>query len=106
MDFFLIINNSESSTHLTDRLEGLVDKRKVFRCKTYEGELALIRQLGSRIHVETDINVIRSLKAYLNHIVTIQQVAETEPGLLKSSPNVISFASLTEAFGNLNKLKL
>jgi len=52
-----------------------VDKRKVFRCRTYEGELALIRQLGSHIHVETDLNVIRSLKAYLNHIVTVQQVA-------------------------------
>ncbi len=106
MDFFLIINTSEPTTQLIESLEELIDKRKVFRCRTYEGELALIRQLGSRIHVETDFNVIRSLKAYLNHIFTVQQVAEADPTLLKSSVNVLSFASLGEAFGSLDKLKL
>lgn len=75
-DFYLIVNTTEPSTKLTEELEKLVDSRKVFRCKTFEGELALIRQLGSRIHVETDLNVIRSLKAYLNHVVTTQNVVE------------------------------
>lgn len=51
MDFYLVININEPETELLKQLEGLLDKRRVFRCKTNEGELALIRQLSSRIHI-------------------------------------------------------
>lgn len=95
MDLYLIVNSEEPNNSLLEGLGEIVNSNKVFKCRTYEGEIALIRQLGSRLHIETDINVIRSLKAYLHHIVTVRSSIEADPTLLNSATNITSFGSLS-----------
>ncbi|CDW73719.1 UNKNOWN [Stylonychia lemnae] len=64
--------------------EGIIQEQRSMYCTTKTGQIAQIRQLGSELHIESDIEVIENLHQHLSkfHLIYPQK-SQYDTGLLK-----------------------
>lgn len=98
----VILNTSEEEIEFNQGVKGIVEGTQVFRCKTLEGEVAIIRQLNPKVHVETDERIIKTLKPYLNLILTTHSSSSD----IEDSKNIIKSKDLRELLKSIPTLQL
>ena len=60
--------------------EKIVKDHRVMYCSTQKGKEALIRQLSAELHIESEVQIVKNLRAFMNkfHFIKDPNVSNTE----------------------------